>query len=116
MSNTWTNILIEMGILCFLGFLYYIFQRRRIVRFDQEEILESLANLTYDLNHFLEEHKAEIFYKELDEFCKNVELANENQSLPEIIHVFQDASYNGMPKELKVKFEEIKSKLEFYIE
>ena len=116
MSDTWINILIEMGILCLLGFFYYLFQRRRIVRFDQEEILESLANLTYDLNHFLEENKTKNFYKDLDQFCKDVELANENQSLPEMINVFHQASFTGMPTELKNKFEEIKSKLEFYIE
>jgi SET domain-containing protein len=116
MSDTWINLIIEMGVLALLGFLFYIFQRRRIVRFDIEEILESLENLTYDLNHFLEDNKTKSFYKELDTFCKKVELANENNSLPEMMDIFKDCSFSGMPKDLESKFQEIKTKLEFYTE
>lgn len=113
MSDTWFNLIIEMGVLAFLGLLYYFYQKRKIIRFDKEEIFELVGEVTYELNHFLEEKKEEAFYNTLNIFCTQLEECSENSSIQQLHEILKELPSN-IPEKIKIKVQEIKIRLEFH--
>jgi hypothetical protein len=50
-------IALEIGLLAFLGLLYYLFQKRRILKHAKNELIFALEDFLYDINCHLEENK-----------------------------------------------------------
>lgn len=54
--SLWLKLTLEMGFLLLLGVLYYLYQRKRVIRQAQDEVCYLLDELLFKLNHFLEEN------------------------------------------------------------
>ncbi len=109
--DTWLTVLIELGVLAFFGLLYYIIQKRRILRKDKEDIFYLLEQLIYELHHFLEENKQQNFYSDLNKICLNLELQLENKTLNEI-----QSSLNQIDTPVPEKIQELINKLHFHLD
>lgn len=57
MEDKWLGYLIEAGILLFLALLYYLFQRKRIIQVDKDEIFQ-IADFIYGEIENIEKEKA----------------------------------------------------------
>ncbi len=56
--NTFYSILVDLGVLGFFGFLYYWWQKRRIIRASVYEVRENVQEFLYDLHSYLEKNKS----------------------------------------------------------
>lgn len=73
MDDDIINIFIEVAAFCLLGLLYYIWQKKRILRADINDIFHQLDKLTYDLNHYLDANKNESFYNDINKIIEDIE-------------------------------------------
>jgi len=80
--SQWLHILIDISVLSFLGFLYYIWQKRKIIRLSLEDIWIDLENFRFDLHKYTEENNQN---KELVLFTEEFEAAFQAQKIEQII-------------------------------
>lgn len=66
-------ILIDIGVLGFFGFLFYFFQKRRIIRNSTYEIQHRLQKVIFDLHTFLDGKNEQVFYSELNAYAETLE-------------------------------------------
>jgi hypothetical protein len=66
-------IALEIGLLAFLGLLYYLFQKRRILKHAKNELIFALEDFLYDINCHLEENKNTQDNSTLQDFVKEAE-------------------------------------------
>lgn len=100
------SILIDLAVLGFFGFLYYMWQRRRIIKHSVFEIQNRLQDFLYDLHSYLEENKNKSFYSELDAFARSLELAANTNDLS-AMKLALSKSPESMPSELSEDLERI---------
>ncbi|MEX1099722.1 MAG: hypothetical protein WEB87_04810, partial [Bacteriovoracaceae bacterium] len=67
------SIVVDLGVLAFFGLLYYLFQRRRIIKASTREIQERIQEFLYELHSFLEKNKGKSIYSELDQYALKLE-------------------------------------------
>lgn len=104
--NIWWNILIELGGLAVLGFLYYIFQKRRIIRRSHLSILEDLEHFRFDLNNYIEKQKnLNNHTAELQQFSNQYEDIFQEQAIDHFSQLMP--LKNCLPQHLQEKLEHI---------
>lgn len=82
------GILFELLLLAAFGFLYYLFQKRRIIRIDKIEIFEIISDLA-------EEYKT-------NEFVQKLQVANNEQNYHSIETLLLNAPNDFKQKENEV--------------
>lgn len=74
MDNVWLNFALEIGLFSLLGVLYYFYQKRKIIRYEENK---TPLVMTYLLNRCLEEKtdspqpKLDAVIEALDDFVNN---------------------------------------------
>jgi len=99
------SILIDIGVLAFFGVLFYLFQRRRILRNSAYEIKDGIQKLTFDLHHFLDDKKNESFYNELNEYALKLEGLLDSMNIHEQRDQLQ--APKSLPSELKEQLDKV---------
>ena len=84
MELKWFNILIEIGFFLVLALLYYVYQKKKIIRFDKMEIFQMADEFSIKLNYFLDAHKAAPNYELLNQLCSEVEKAIEQNEFDKL--------------------------------
>ena len=107
------RISLEMGLLTFLGVLYYLFQRGRIIRNDLAEIYHLIEKYIFHINDFLDDKKNESYYQELNAYAEKLERLNEAGDI-HVLYSFLEKVPNGLPKELEADLETIMTQLKFH--
>lgn len=100
--ETFYSILIDLGVLTFLGLLYYLWQRRRIIVYSTQEITGELQDFLYHFHSYLQEHQNEEYYTELNAFALSIEESLQTQELALI-----QRSLNNAPSSLPEEFQKI---------
>lgn len=111
MEANWFNILIEVGFFLFLALLYYLFQKKRIIRADINDVFHKLEKLTYDLNHFLDSSTDQQLVKDSNKVLD--ELEREEITLPEIKQLLENLPAN-LPTEILQFRDEVIEQLNFH--
>ena len=111
MEANWFNILIEVGFFLFLALLYYLFQKKRIIRADINDVFHKLEQLTYDLNHFLDSYTDQQLVKDSNKVLD--ELEREEITLPEIKQLLENLPAN-LPTEILQFRDEVIEQLNFH--
>jgi hypothetical protein len=104
------NILIEVAGFGLLGLLYYTWQKKRIIRADVSDIFHQLDKLTFDLNHYLEDHKNKSFYYEIN---KTVEAIEKERELPKLKELLLRIPAD-FPLEILKQKEELLEQIDFH--
>jgi hypothetical protein len=103
--DTVYSILIDLGVLCFFGFLFYLFQKRRIIRNSTYEIQVGLQKFIYDLHSYLDQKESEDYYQELNNFAQVCEEVLES---PNILEEKERLNApHSLPSELKESLNKI---------
>lgn len=98
-------ILIDLGVLGFFGFLFYFFQRRKILRNSSYEIKQRLQKFIFDLHEFLDGKNEQDFYSVLNTYALNLEtVLNSENILDEKNSLIAP---QALPEELKEEIESI---------
>ena len=97
--SSFYSILIDLGVLCFFGLLFYWYQKRRIIRNSTYEIQVGLQKLIYDLHNYLDQKESEEYYQELNTYTEKLEQLIQSPSL--IYEKDQLNPPNSFPIELK---------------
>jgi len=108
------NILIEVAVFLLLGFGYYSFQRKRIIRGETQELLYMLDELISLLNEFLDQKESESFYKNLNSFTQELEVALDESSLEKLNSSLTTYDTNGLPDSITHMITDIRQRLTFY--
>lgn len=112
--DSWMNFIFELGVLCFFGFLYYFFQKRRIIRVDTEEIFFQINEIIYDLNNYLDGKESEESYQKLNNLTKDLEKILDNTNIEDVIKFTLGNDFDYVPSDIKKKLLDIKIRLDFY--
>lgn len=81
MELKWVNILIEIGFFLGLALLYYIYQKKKIIRFDKIEIYQMVEDFTIQIHYFLENQKTNPNRELINELIVKLEKCLENDML-----------------------------------
>lgn len=111
--GTTTSIAIEMGILTFLGILYYLFQRRRIIRNDLTDIYQLNEKLIYHINDYIDDKRNESIYTVLNAYAEKLESLNEAGDIYALCDFYREVP-SVLPEELRADIEIIKKQLSFH--
>lgn len=96
--SIWLNILIDIGVLAFIGLLYYFYQKRRIIRVSHEMILYDLNDFRFKLNEFIEKNATHPQLEHLQDLATNIDQIYETQQF-DSFHQLLDYQ-NTLPEEL----------------
>lgn len=98
MNNFWLNLLIELGIFSFLGFLYYLYQKRKIEQYELEKVPMTIS---YILQSCLSEKNEEINNPELDSLILELDNYLQNKiSSPPLQKIKEYSSSHYCSREL----------------
>jgi hypothetical protein len=98
-------ILIDLAVLAFFGFLFYLFQKRRIIRSSTYEIQDKLQKFIFDLHSYLDGKNDEMFYQELNSYAERLETLLNN---PDILSQKNQLNApKALPDDLKDDLEQI---------
>lgn len=103
--NQFYSILIDLGVLGFFGLLFYIIQKRRILKHSAYEIREQLQKFIFDLHVYLDDKKNETFYRELDEYAQNLEALLPDENILQLKERLTPPS--SLPEEMKQEIGQI---------
>ncbi len=101
--STWTHVAIDLGLLCFFGFLYYLWQKKRIIRVSKEYILIDLNEFNLNINEYADEHKDSANYQLLNSFTNKLEDAIKIESLDDVLSL-RNAANNCLTQEQNQDF------------
>lgn len=113
METNWTNIAIDIGVLSFIGLVYYFYQKRRIIRISKEEILYALHEFRLKINEFADLSKDSSQYEQIKNFTDLFENELQAQNLEGFLLLKNKASY--LDSELSDKFHQILFKIEDHL-
>ncbi len=80
-GNIWT-ILIELAFLGLLAFLYYLFQKSRILKRDRINIFETLEEMTADITKYIESLSDGLKKSEILKYNQDITLYNNENNYP----------------------------------
>jgi len=83
----WLGIGIDLGVLAFFGFLYYIWQRKRIISVSREYIFNDLHEFNFDVNKYAEANKSSPTYQLLNKFTNNLDSALKEENLEQVLNL-----------------------------
>jgi uncharacterized membrane protein YgaE (UPF0421/DUF939 family) len=106
-------ILIEIGLLCVLGILYYFFQKRRILKHAKNELLYAFEDFLYDLNVFLEENKTDQSYQQIQKFIEDTEVFVSQQKTEKLCQYLKENDFNAPNEQLAQTWNSIKEIIVF---
>lgn len=106
MELKWFNILIEIGFFLVLALLYYIYQKKKIIRFDKMEIFQMVDEFSIKLNYYLDAHKASQNYQPLNLLCSEIETAIELNEFDKLLPLL-----NQMKDKLPLELRDISSQI-----
>jgi hypothetical protein len=112
--DDWLNIAVELSILCFFGFLYYIFQKKRIIRLDTHEVFIIVDELVYELNQYLDGREKENEYTELNQLTIELEEIFKEASIEKLKNLMSK-DQPKLPQAINNKIIDLKKRLDFYI-
>jgi hypothetical protein len=113
MNETTTQILLELGVLCFFGFLYYLWQRRKIIRNDIYDIYQQLDHLVYNINEFLKEDNNAVDFKDLAQFNLALENAIKSDDLSSISKSVS-TKVDKIPEEIQTDIAKLSEQINFH--
>ena len=111
--ENWLTIIIEIGILAFILLLYYVFQRRRIIHRDIEEIFLVTDDIIYKIHQYLDNKQGEGHYQELNNFVTSLEKCTEQHSIEELIKALMIRP-SHLPTDINQRIEVLDRDLNFY--
>ncbi|MBT4792382.1 MAG: hypothetical protein HON90_12495 [Halobacteriovoraceae bacterium] len=82
--DTWLGLIFEIAILAFIGFLYYLYQKKRIIHHDCDEIFLKLEQLIYNIHCYIDTQD-EIKMVQLNSYVEQLEKIRESQMLEDLI-------------------------------
>lgn len=104
------SILIDLGVLGLFGLLYYILQRRRILRASSFEAKERIQEFLYNLHSFLDGKESSKSYAALDGYARELESAANESDLKILEQKIREMP-GELPQDLR---EELKSILNIF--
>jgi hypothetical protein len=107
--NTWINIAIDIGVLAFAGLLYYIYQRRRILRHSLFQIEDALDKFHYHTNEYAEEMMKTPEYDNINSICEILDDYFQNKNLEQVLKISEKISY--LPNPLQEEYKQIADKI-----
>lgn len=87
--ESWLNIIIDIGVLAFIGLLYYFFQKRRIIKVTHEMIIQDLSEYRLKVNEFIEQKVKSKELNKLQEFADLLDKIYQTQDLESFHHLIQ---------------------------
>ena len=115
MNDTLLNILIEAGVLIFLGLVYYFWQRSRIIRNDLFETYSQLDKFFYDIEEFLKEDDNLNKYPKLSEQILEMKNFLDEKQLDRIYSHLSELN-RSLPEMILKDIESLKEKIEFHLD
>ena len=99
--SLFTNIIIELLVLCFFALLYYVYTKRKIINSIEFEFNHILNEIIFKIHNFLEENKEVASFNEINSFVNKLEtLSNKNSNeFP-----LELKAPNDLPPEIKEQF------------
>lgn len=113
MDSTWLKILIELAVLSFFGFLYYFWQRKRIIRNDIYDIYEKLDEIIYNIEEFIKDDSKNT-NEDLKIFINEVEQALKTTNLKDVYLSIEKVNKN-LPSEMETDLTLIQEQVKFHI-
>lgn len=99
--NLFTSIIIELLILCFFAFLYYVYTKKRIVHSIEFEFGHRLNDIILQIHHFLDENKEITSFNEINSFVNKLETLLDKKSSEFPLNL---EAPNDLPNEIKEQF------------
>ena len=96
MKHIWT-ILIEFALLGFLAFLYYLFQKGRILKKDKIEIFETLEEMTKYMQEHVNTISDQRLKEEIETYTKSLIQNNNDQNYLQLSELLRNAP-NSLPE------------------
>jgi hypothetical protein len=114
MNETATSLLLEFAVLCFFGLLYYLWQRRKIIRTDLQSVYQEVDKLIYDIKEFLKEESNKDDFKELAQFLSKLE---ESYLKEDIVLISESlkVTVSKIPTEIQLDINIINDQVQFHI-
>lgn len=114
MNETTTKLATELAVLAFFGLLYYIWQRRKIIRVDLAELYQSIDEFTFNITEFLNEEDNRAKYPKLIQINKDIHTALQLRELKTIQGHFEEINFT-VPSEIEEDIAKIKSQIQFHL-
>lgn len=114
--DSWDDIVIEVVIIGFLAFLYYVFQKRRIIRNDKAEVLHIANHLIHELREFLLEKTQPSVQTELSNWAQDLKKAVTDEDINTLKEVLNKSISTTLPPHFLEIIQDLNEALPFHLE